>query len=147
MAACFRVYTATDPERLGDLAALLIGSAAAAGAADDLRALPVLVPALPVRDRLVGDLARRLGVCAGIEVLLPAEFVHRWLPARLGVGGRAWDAGAARWRLADRLGAVPGLDLAPRSGARWSPIRPSAIPGRACGRLARPRPPPMICRR
>ena len=113
MAACFRVYTATDPERLGDLAALLIGSAAAAGAADDLRALPVLVPALPVRDRLVGDLARRLGVCAGIEVLLPAEFVHRWLPARLGVGGRAWDAGAARWRLADRLGAVPGLDLAP----------------------------------
>jgi exodeoxyribonuclease V gamma subunit len=132
--AGFRVLCSNHASVLLASARRLLEAAARARPIEDLRALPVLVPTAPVRDRLRDDLAELMGVCAGIDLLLPAEFAGRWLPHRLGVAAAGIDAAVARWRVCAALDDAPLLQ-AGAAGA-WD-ARRLALAGRVTDALIR----------
>lgn len=134
MIAGFRVLCSNHPSVLLRSAQRLIEAAVRARPFADLRALPVLVPIAPVRDRLRDDLAELMGVCAGIDLLLPAEFAGRWLPRRLALDAAGIDAVAARWRVCAALDAAPRLRAGP--GEAWD-ARRLALAGRLTDAIIR----------
>lgn len=112
---------ATHPEQLLDEAAAALQRAWAGLPPDDLRPIPLLAPDAQRGERLRLALAERLGALAGVELLLPAEFLWRWLPARLGLPAPLFDLAVARWRLGAALEGLPLIGPAP--GAAWDARR------------------------
>lgn len=103
----FNVFCSNHPSLLLQVARRKIEQALEQQSIHDLRPIPVLVPSAAIRDRLRDDLAEAMGVCAGIELLLPAEFAARWLPQRLGITLRGTDVCVARWRICAALDTAP----------------------------------------
>lgn len=121
MTTGFQVFCSNHPTVLLRAAGHRLADAIARLDPDDLRPLPVLVPSAAVRDRLRDDLAELLGVCAGIELLLPAEFAGRWLPRRLGLAPAGADTESTRWRICAALDGAPLI--APARRDAWDARR------------------------
>jgi len=81
------------------------------GAADEIR--PILLPSVPLRERVRVELARTLGLAMGVEFLLPSAFFNRVAEAlhteRL---SPAWEPEGLFWRLLPHV-----RDLAQQEGS------------------------------
>lgn len=105
----FNVFCSTHTDRL--IAHLAQSIRSAQNSANEI--IPILLPSVPLREKLRVELARRLGVAMGFETLLPGAFFNRVSEA-LGIQAlsKAWDPEGLFWRL---LPPVRDLAAAPKS--------------------------------
>lgn len=81
------------------------------GAGAGPRRVPVLVPSVPLADRLRLELTRANGVCLGFQFLTPGEFFSRARGGTDAAAGRResythWAPAALRWRLLPKVDGV-----------------------------------------
>lgn len=76
---------------------------------------PVVVPSLPFGDHLQRRIADRFGICMGLELLMPQDFIHRAVgPGRDSPWSKRWMV----WRVLPHVSEYAGMlgvgDLSPR---------------------------------